>query len=127
VEAALAGSGLQGGAVAAGASELLRLGRHLSLRELIKWGRRMEAIHAPLIQRSAAVITAADIARWPPTLREAAFTEAADIFASMLSTQAARNCALTALATIWAVPLTTVEHYSALAKPSLSVRSPGIC
>lgn len=121
MEAALAAGGLQGGAAGGGTGELLRLGRHLSLRELIKWGRRMAAIHGPLLQRSASLLAEPVLTRWPPTVREAAFTEAADIFCSMLATDPARDAGLAALAALWAVPPTTVEHYAALGKPILEV------
>jgi midasin len=113
------------------------LGRYFSFRDVLKWARRMVAQHSPLIKRSlrssnrsdsglisdkennTASITIADI---PIALREAAFVEAADCLCSGLSNHEVADKLLIALASLFAVPASTAEHYSQLAKPTVAVQ-----
>jgi midasin len=116
------------------------LGRYFSFKDVLKWARRMIALHSPLIKRSLHrssggnsasgttdslqenkpnITSVADI---PIALREAAFVEAADCLCSGLSNHEVADKLLVALASLFAVPPSTAEHYSQLAKPAVAVQ-----
>ena len=107
------------------------LGRYFSFRDVLKWARRMMAQHAALITRSlrgGATLEFTDdqsnksVADIPIALREAAFTEAADCLAAGISNHEVGDKLLVALAAVWAVPPSTAEQYSQLAKPAAGVQ-----
>ncbi|KAG7670517.1 hypothetical protein KSW81_003079 [Nannochloris sp. 'desiccata'] len=114
------------------------LGRYFSFRDVLKWARRMVAQHLPLIKRSlnrrsGTIASAAtdrlednttitNVADIPIALREAAFVEAADCLCSGLSNHEVADKLLVALASLFAVPASTAEHYSQLAKPAIAVQ-----
>jgi midasin len=105
------------------------LGRYFSFRDVLKWARRMVAQHLPLIKRSLKISSAVgdggsgqSIADIPIALREAAFVEAADCLCSGLSNHDVADKLLIALASLFAVPASTAEHYSQLAKPAVAVQ-----
>jgi len=118
------------------------LGRYFSFKDVLKWARRMVELHLPLIKRSlncsgsrniAAGTSTLDslqenkanntnVADIPIALREAAFVEAADCLCSGLSNHEVADKLLIALASLFAVPASTAEHYSQLAKPAVAVQ-----
>jgi midasin len=107
------------------------LGRYFSFRDVLKWAKRMVAQHLPLIKRSLKISAAASdgssgastsVADVPIALREAAFVEAADCLCSGLSNHEAADKLLIALASLFAVPASTAEHYSQLAKPAVAIQ-----
>jgi midasin len=110
----------------------LQLQRHGSLRDLVKWCRRMADTHAPLLSRAlrssggAPAVAAApapyilDATKIDPHVREAAFAEAADLFTGQVAAPAAKLRLLGALAALWALPETAAAQYEELGKPHVS-------
>lgn len=101
------------------------LGRYFSFRDVLKWARRMIGLHMPLLSRSLRATGAdyeATVADVPIALREVAFTEAADCLCAGISNHDVGDKLLVALAAVWAVPASTAEHYSQLAKPAAAIQ-----
>jgi midasin len=119
---ALAGAGLRRGE--------LSVGRHISIRDLLKWAGRMAAVHGPMLARSLKEAMVAeymeDVALLPVGVREAAFVELADCLCSFTSSAATMEKLLQCIAAIWAVPPSTIAQYSSLAKPSMQEDEAGI-
>lgn len=115
VDAALASAGLRRGAV--------RVNRHFTFRDVMKWGKRMVDFHSSLIARSLKAVDVEECQRnagaIPLPLREAAWKEVADCFCAFLSQEEMFEKFCKALGAIWAVPMPTVEQYTRLAKPPL--------
>ena len=102
------------------------LGRYFSFRDVLKWARRMMALHLSLLSRSLRAnggagdgSTVADV---PIALREIAFTEAADCICAGISNHEVGDKLLIALAGVWAVPPSIAEQYSQLAKPAAGIQ-----
>ncbi|KAL4440107.1 hypothetical protein ABPG75_003108 [Micractinium tetrahymenae] len=120
--AALAAAGVAVGGGGGGAFGF-SVGRHFSIRDLLKWCRRMGRLHAALLQRSLkpgrAAQYRASVAAVPVVVREVAFVEAADCFCALLGRAEAGERLLAALAALWAVPSEAVQQYVALHKPAV--------
>jgi midasin len=121
--ACLRASGLRPGELA------LQLQRHTSLRDLVKWCRRMAATHGPLLARALrpgdggaadAPQYVLDASQLDAHVREAAFAEAADLFAGEVSAPGAKLRLLGALAALWALPEGAAQQYEELAKPHVA-------
>lgn len=125
---ALRGAGVRPGELA------LALGRHFSLRDLLKWAARMQGLHGPALEgRGLAPLAAAaramcgadggaphgvgasgaaaaaapvryDLSLVDQRLREAAFTECGDVLAALVAGAGARRRLLAALAGLWGLP-----------------------
>lgn len=110
---ALAAAGLQPGELA------LRL---FSFRDILKWAHRMARVHAALLTRTQTVLCEAfSLVDIPVAVREAAFLEFIDCMCMGISRPDTWNKVLTAVGTLWAVPLTTGLHAVSLAKPKLEL------
>lgn len=119
VQAAMAAAGVRPGGVG------FSIGRHFSVRDLLKWCRRMEGLHSSLLARSLKSSRAEEYRRslsaLPIAVREAAFMEAADCFCALLGRAEVATALLRALAELWALPPSGVEHYSSLNKPTVQL------
>lgn len=119
VAEALAAAGAPPGSTSLG----LGIGRHLSIRDALKLCCRLSTVHSSLLQRSLKGSLAADyqasVTAVPLTVRQAAFTEAADCFAALVSRPEAAEWLLAALAALWALPREAVHQYLALHKPAV--------
>lgn len=99
----------------------LHTGRHLSIRDLIKWATRLRTVHAAVLATTSTAVHAAiaqgrgsDAAALPMTLREACWVEAADVFCAHVPNEDARGRLLRAFCRLWALPpdATTLNHES---------------
>jgi midasin len=113
----------------------LQLQRHTSLRDLVKWCRRMAATHGALLAlRPAAAASSStndlavaasadyvmDASQIGVHLREAAFTEAADLFVGQVAAAGAKMRLLGALCALWALPEAAAQQYEELDKPHVA-------
>ncbi|MEW5309894.1 MAG: hypothetical protein WDW38_001740 [Sanguina aurantia] len=114
----------------------VHLGRHFSVRDLIKWCRRMQSIHVSLLEtlppagqhQQQPASPAADAASLPVPLRQAAFSECADCFAALVARPEPRRRLLAALAALWALPTQhSVEQYESLGKPIIREGPTEVC
>jgi len=94
-------------------------GRELSLRDVVKWGRRLQTLHAARLRERGedGGATAA--------LRELAMLEGADILCGSLAPGQQRDSLLRALSLAWAVPPERGAWYDTLHKPSVAPAAGG--
>eukprot|EP00887_Chlorella_sp_A99_P000601 scaffold17.g601.t1 len=127
VAAAFAAASAEGGGMAGGRpGGLGGVGRHFSIRDALKLCRRVASVHSSLLQRSLKPAQAAEyrasVAAVPLAVRQAAFTEAADCFAALLSRREAAAWLLAALAALWALPpAEAVGRYVTTDKPAVQL------
>lgn len=103
----------------------LHLPRHFSLRDAFKWCARMDALHGLLLSGGAALKRvppgSCDLSGVDLRVREAMFTEAADVYAALIAKPEARHRLLRAFAVVSALPEEVVEQQEAREKPALQV------
>eukprot|EP01116_Phalansterium_solitarium_P008707 TRINITY_DN2266_c0_g2_i3.p1 TRINITY_DN2266_c0_g2~~TRINITY_DN2266_c0_g2_i3.p1 ORF type:complete len:1859 (-),score=760.71 TRINITY_DN2266_c0_g2_i3:142-5718(-) len=87
--------------------------RYVSLRDLLKWCTRVEALHAGAISASPPGSTTV-------AAREAIFCEAVDCFSSMMARPSLRHNVIRWIGQFWNLPPDRIEYYIELHKPSLS-------
>lgn len=83
-----------------------------------------QAIHGNQIQQAAKLALRedyGDVSRLPFALRQAAFVEACDCFASIFHDELAQHKLMMCFASIWALTKQEVEDYKELQKPQIEV------
>ena len=117
VAGALRSGGLRPGVLA------LQLGRAWGLQDLLKWCRRMEALHGVLLQRGLrrGVDAVQDLSTLDEQVRVAGFTEAADVWSGCVASPEHKRGLLVALAALWALPEQYADQYEERGKPHLTV------
>ena len=96
-------------------------GRAFTLRDLLRWARRLETLRAPELSllRGAGGGKPARPDALPPKLRAAAYEEAADVLAGGLPSGPGRLAVLEAMAQCWGVSRDEVAHGEATRKPAM--------
>ena len=88
-----------------------RLGRDLTLRDAVKWARRMLLVHGSQLGSAGAL---------PLRLRELAFLEGLDVLAGVLPLGPGREAVVAAIAAAWSLPADWALHCDTQRKPDLS-------
>lgn len=84
----------------------------------------LQAVHGNLISQVIKLISSedyGDVTRLPFAVREAAFIEACDCFASLFQDELARHKLMLCFASIWALTQQEVDNYKDLHKPQIKV------
>ena len=92
-------------------------GRPFTLRDLLRWARRLERTR----QSELSLLREGKSARdaLPPKVKLAAYEEAVDVLAGMLPSGPGRRRVIEAIAACWDLDATAAENTDALRKPSL--------
>lgn len=93
---------------AQGRSERVHAGRPFTLRDLLRWARRLEKRRKPELSLLRKGKSGPD--SLPPKVRVAAYEEAADVLAGMLPAGAGRRRVLEAMAACWGLGADAAEH-----------------
>ena len=88
-----------------------RLGRDLTLRDAVKWARRMLIVHNSQLSSAGSL---------PLRLRELAFLEGVDVLAGVLPLGTGREAVVTAIATVWSLSADWAVHCDVQRKPDVS-------
>ncbi len=127
--AAAAPGGDAGGAVGAapslepetsgvsGAGGRAHAGRPFTLRDLLRWARRLERLRASELSLLREGVSTSDAL--PPKLRAAAYEEAADVLCGMLPTGLGRARVLNLVASVWGLSADDATHRDTAYKPSV--------
>jgi hypothetical protein len=121
-EAAALVKPLAGGGVDSGAR--VHAGRTFTLRDLLRWARRLEKLRKPELSLLRKGKSGAD--SLPPKVRVAAYEEAADVLAGMLPAGPGRRRVLEAMAACWGLGADAAEHMDLHHKPALQAGSGAI-
>ena len=106
---------------ALGGGSRVHAGRPFTLRDLLRWARRLEKLRKPelgLLRKGASGPDSL-----PPKVRVAAYEEAADVLAGMLPAGPGRRRVLEAMAACWGLGADAAERTDALHKPALQAGS----
>ena len=90
---------------------LVRLGRDLTLRDAVKWARRMLTMHRAQLNAPGTM---------PLRLRELAFLEGLDVLAGVLPSGASRESVIAAMAAVWSLPADWAVHSDTQRTPDVS-------
>ena len=91
-------------------------GRPFTLRDLLRWARRMERLRASELSLLREGVSTSDAL--PPKLRAAAYEEAADVLCGMLPDGPGRTRVLTLVASVWGLSADDAKHRDSAHKPS---------
>ena len=92
-------------------------GRPFTLRDLLRWARRLERLRASELSLLREGVSTSDAL--PPKLRAAAYEEAADVLCGMLPTGPGRTRVLTLVASVWGLSADEARHRDDVHKPSV--------
>lgn len=92
-------------------------GRPFTLRDLLRWARRLERLRASELSLLREGVSTSDAL--PPKLRAAAYEEAADVLCGMLPTGPGRARVLTLVASVWGLSADDATHRDTAYKPSV--------
>jgi midasin len=93
------------------------IGRDLTLRDAVKWGRRMTALHGADVAADAGCSGGGALS---VRVCELAFMEGADLLAGVLPRGDGRDAMLASIAAAWALPSDRGVHYETLHKPAIA-------
>ena len=100
-----------------GAGGRAHAGRPFTLRDLLRWARRLERLRASELSLLREGVSTSDAL--PPKLRAAAYEEAADVLCGMLPTGPGRARVLTLVASVWGLSADDATHRDTAYKPSV--------
>ena len=99
-------------------------GRPFTLRDLLRWARRLEKMRRTELSLIRAGKTKAD--SLPPKVKRAAYEEAADVLGGMLPAGPGRRRVLEAMAGCWGLGADVAEHTDVLHKPAMQRGAGGV-
>ena len=94
-----------------------RAGRPFTLRDLLRWARRLEKLRKSELSLLRKGTSRPDAL--PPKVRVAAYEEAADVLAGMLPAGPGRRRVLESMAACWGVGADAAEHQDLVRKPAM--------
>ena len=109
--------GVGAGGESVGGAAHVRAGRPFTLRDLLRWARRLEKLRKSELSLLRKGKSGPD--SLPPKVRVAAYEEAADVLAGMLPAGPGRRRVLEAMAACWGLGADAAEHQDLVHKPAL--------
>ena len=107
-----------------GGGPRVHAGRPFTLRDLLRWARRLERMRKTELSLIRPGKTRAD--SLPPKVRLAAYEEAADVLGGMLPAGVGKRRVLEAMAGCWGLGADAAEHTDVLHKPAMQRGSGGV-